>query len=315
MQRSLIAALGASALAACLLASLSSSGAAATDSPPTTRRTVVTVPPSPTTSTASTRPGPTTTVPTCPAPARNAPEAWRLPVIGLGAAGCVVVADGVTATQQATIFKPDTNFAIAGFTLDSSGTIAYIGHQGSSERIGSCNAEIVKVRIGSTAPEVVGRGINPAISPDGRRLAYATFDDDCRPTVLVVRTLASGKEQRFAGIGACTVVPAWAPDSTSIAVASSTCIKVIDTVTAGVAHYDSDGSFVGWTDKGRLVVTKTQQVFLSNNTSGFDQATSTTMNQLRVGPRSLEWNGAVKVSQAVWPASKQFVTSTVGELK
>lgn len=104
---------------------------------------------------------------------------------------------------------------------------------------------------GRRRPQRVGRGISPAVSPDGRKLAYAapgpaTADGlpGC-PNVIVVRDLRTGNERRWRypddeahaaalyTAGAITKI-AWAPDSRRLAYTLSyegDSIAVLDTST------------------------------------------------------------------------------------
>ncbi|MGH8993699.1 MAG: TolB family protein [Acidimicrobiia bacterium] len=59
------------------------------------------------------------------------------------------------------------------------------------------------LRAGSDNHEVVADGWAPAVSPDGRRLAYAYYPDDgglCAPSGIAVLDLPSGDISRFPGI-------------------------------------------------------------------------------------------------------------------
>ena len=61
--------------------------------------------------------------------------------------------------------------------------------------------------------------ISPAWSPDGRRLAYVSFEQ--KKPVIYVHSLQSGKRQVAANFKGSNSAPAWAPDGSKLAVALS----------------------------------------------------------------------------------------------
>src|SRR5262245_7531123 len=61
--------------------------------------------------------------------------------------------------------------------------------------------------------------ISPAWSPDGRRLAYVSFEN--KKPVVYVHSLADGKRQAVANFKGSNSAPAWAPDGRSLAVVLS----------------------------------------------------------------------------------------------
>jgi len=61
--------------------------------------------------------------------------------------------------------------------------------------------------------------ISPAWSPDGRRLAYVSFEN--KKPVVYVHSLADGKRQVAANFKGSNSAPAWAPDGTRLAVSLS----------------------------------------------------------------------------------------------
>lgn len=89
--------------------------------------------------------------------------------------------------------------------------------------------EIAKVPSGGGEVEVVGAGISPLVSPDGRTLAYvrSPADDPCGPNSEIVRlSLVSGEESVFAvnevrdGVASPRVPVSWSPDGASWLVAT-----------------------------------------------------------------------------------------------
>ena len=61
--------------------------------------------------------------------------------------------------------------------------------------------------------------ISPAWSPDGKKLAYVSFED--QKAVVWVQELATGARQRVANFRGSNSAPAWAPDAQRLAVALS----------------------------------------------------------------------------------------------
>ncbi len=61
--------------------------------------------------------------------------------------------------------------------------------------------------------------ISPAWSPDGRRLAYVSFEN--KKPVVYVHSLADGKRQVVANFKGSNSAPTWAPDGTRLAVSLS----------------------------------------------------------------------------------------------
>lgn len=61
--------------------------------------------------------------------------------------------------------------------------------------------------------------MSPAWSPDGRRLAYVSFEN--RQTAIYIQELASGQRERVAGFKGINGSPAWSPDGRSMAVTLS----------------------------------------------------------------------------------------------
>jgi dipeptidyl aminopeptidase/acylaminoacyl peptidase len=102
-----------------------------------------------------------------------------------------------------------------GFAVSPDGRFAYFDRGG----LPACEAEVVRLNLKSGRERTITTGSQPALSPDGRRLAHLTcrngssFSDQ-----IVVRRLKSGKEQVVDAGGVILANPSWAPDSEHLAV-------------------------------------------------------------------------------------------------
>jgi hypothetical protein len=144
--------------------------------------------------------------------------------------GNVVVLGSDTGEVERTIAEGDPEGDVADVTVSPDGLDVYFTRLGNGE----CAAgEIVRVPIGGGNEEVVSRGSDPRISPDGRTLAYEGLspEDVCPPLpYLVVRDLDTGDEHTWFELLDDTgqvadyqppsaVIPlAWAPDARVLAV-------------------------------------------------------------------------------------------------
>lgn len=151
-----------------------------TSSPTTTATT------SPTTTTTTTAPP---AGPTRPAVAVAVSEQNRLVVLDTATGEALRVLD-----QRETSEEDAGTNEIVGVTLSDDGRsvlYAVTGHLCDTDRI-------YRVAIDGGEPEELGNGLSPAVSPDGRSLAYARSND---PTMcsdeLVVRDLTTGEERMW----------------------------------------------------------------------------------------------------------------------
>ncbi len=133
-----------------------------------------------------------------------------------------------------------------------------------------CMARFDKESASSIAPLVAGRGMEtfPAISPDGRRLAYVYWPED-KPRSRVYGTLAeirvrevdTGEDRRVTNLEADSFAPAWSPDGRMIAFASNKYGSYdIWTVSAeggdaiNVTAHEARDSSPAWTPDGEHLV-------------------------------------------------------------
>ncbi|HUF83012.1 MAG TPA: hypothetical protein VMQ81_00305 [Acidimicrobiia bacterium] len=119
-------------------------------------------------------------------------------------------------TEQRELGAIAPNDATNGFAVSPDGRFAYFDRGGEP----TCDAKVVRLNLETGRERTIATGAQPALSPDGRRLAYVT----CRresdfPDRLVVRRLKSGKERRIEPPDALLLaLPSWAPDSRHLAI-------------------------------------------------------------------------------------------------
>jgi Tol biopolymer transport system component len=134
--------------------------------------------------------------------------------------GAVLVVDATTGEPRDTLAPPGSADGTHKPSRAPGGTI-YFSKQG----VDCGYPTLFEVPLdGSREPRRLGNGGAPAVSPDGTRLAYFTPSNGCIGATLVVRNLATGKEQRweapesdgYFSNGAITAI-AWAPDGRRLA--------------------------------------------------------------------------------------------------
>ncbi|MFP5410225.1 MAG: Tol-Pal system beta propeller repeat protein TolB [Gammaproteobacteria bacterium] len=94
-----------------------------------------------------------------------------------------------------------------------SSRIAYVQKQGSRYELRVADADGYNPRIVVRSVEPV---ISPRFSPDGRRLAYVSFED--RKPIVYVQSLADGSRRKVAAFKGSNSAPAWSPDGQRLAV-------------------------------------------------------------------------------------------------
>jgi TolB protein len=94
--------------------------------------------------------------------------------------------------------------------------IAYVVKRGSRYELKIADADGAGEETALVSLEPI---ISPAWSPDGRRLAYVSFEN--KKPVIYVHSLADGKRQVAANFKGSNSAPAWSPDGTRLAVALS----------------------------------------------------------------------------------------------
>ena len=94
-----------------------------------------------------------------------------------------------------------------------SSRIAYVQKQGSRYELRVADADGYNPRIVVRSVEPV---ISPRFSPDGKRLAYVSFED--KKPVVYVQSLADGSRRKVAAFKGSNSAPAWSPDGQRLAV-------------------------------------------------------------------------------------------------
>src|SRR4051794_37740276 len=136
-------------------------------------------------------------------------------VPGLPSAFLALTADGqlqVRSSRDGGVERTVATMTVSGpvnLAVTPDGRSVYLARDRPFKR-GECNQpqdtlldEVVRVDLTSRQIEPIGRGAEPALSPDGRRLAYVRqVDGICRRGVggqeLVIRDVASGRERTIA---------------------------------------------------------------------------------------------------------------------
>jgi TolB protein len=94
--------------------------------------------------------------------------------------------------------------------------IAYVLRQGRRYALHVCDPDGDGGQVALSSPEPI---ISPAWSPDGRRLAYVSFET--QKAVVWVQELATGQRRMVANFRGSNSAPAWSPDGTRLVVTLS----------------------------------------------------------------------------------------------
>jgi TolB protein len=122
-----------------------------------------------------------------------------------------------------------------------SGRIAYIVKQRGHYELQVADADSQNAMTVTSSPEPL---ISPAWSPDGRRLAYVSFED--KKPVVYVQNLADGYRRAVAKFRGSNSAPAWSPDGRRLAVALSkddtSQLYILDLLTGEATRITSGGA-------------------------------------------------------------------------
>ncbi len=120
-----------------------------------------------------------------------------------------------------------------------------------------------------TSPEPI---MSPAWSPDGKRMAYVSFED--RAAAIFVQNLATGERRKVSGAPGINGAPAWSPDGSTLALTlskdGSPDIYTLDLASGSLRRLTRDDAIeteANWSPDGRsLVITSDrggkQQLYL-----------------------------------------------------
>jgi len=97
-----------------------------------------------------------------------------------------------------------------------SGRLAYVLKKGGRFELQVSDIDGFNVFTIANSPEPI---ISPAWSPDGRKLAYVSFED--KKPVVYIQNLADGKRRVLARFRGSNSAPAWSPDGSQLAVTLS----------------------------------------------------------------------------------------------
>lgn len=122
-----------------------------------------------------------------------------------------------------------------------SGRIAYILKRGGRYELQVADADSQNAVTVTASPEPL---ISPAWSPDGRRLAYVSFED--KKPVVYVQNLADGSRRAVAKFRGSNSAPAWSPDGRRLAVTLSkdetSQIYLLDLLTGEATRFTRGGA-------------------------------------------------------------------------
>jgi TolB protein len=94
--------------------------------------------------------------------------------------------------------------------------LAFVTRAGKRYSLWVSDSDGENARVALASPEPI---ISPAWSPDGRQLAYVSFES--RKPVVYVHTVASGQRRLLANFRGSNSAPAWSPDGSKVAVTLS----------------------------------------------------------------------------------------------
>ncbi|MDW8470185.1 MAG: Tol-Pal system beta propeller repeat protein TolB [Burkholderiales bacterium] len=155
--------------------------------------------------------------------------------------------------------------------------------------------------------------ISPAWSPDGRRLAYVSFEN--KKPVIYVHSLADGRRQVAANFRGSNSAPAWSPDGTRLAVALSrdggTQLYLINPDGSGLRRLTHSNAV----DTEPAFAPDGQMIYFTSDRGGSPQIYR--MPVAGGEAQRVTFEGAYNVSPRVSPDGRQlaFVTRTNGRFQ
>ncbi|MFN3544006.1 MAG: Tol-Pal system beta propeller repeat protein TolB [Thiobacillus sp.] len=191
-----------------------------------------------------------------------------------------------------------------------SSRIAYVQKQGSRYELRVADADGYNPRIVVRSVEPV---ISPRFSPDGRRLAYVSFED--KKPIVYVQSLADGSRRKVAAFKGSNSAPAWSPDGQRLAVV------LTRDGTSQIYLIDADGG--NPTRLTRSSGIDTEPVFSPDGQTLYftsDRGGSAQIYRMPVTggeARRITFSGGYNVSPAISPNGRQlaFITRDEGRFR
>jgi TolB protein len=175
-----------------------------------------------------------------------------------------------------------------------SSRIAYVQKQGNRYELRVADADGQNPRIVVRSVEPV---ISPRFSPDGKRLAYVSFED--KKPVVYVQSLQDGGRSKVAAFKGSNSAPAWAPDGKRLAVVltrdEASQIYLINADGSGLARLTRGGNL----DTEPVFSPDGQSLYFTSDRGGSAQIYR--MPVAGGDARRVSFNGSYNVSPAISP--------------
>ncbi len=154
--------------------------------------------------------------------------------------------------------------------------------------------------------------ISPAWSPDGRKLAYVSFESG--KAVVMVQDVLSGERRSVASFKGSNSAPAWSPDGRRLAVTLSrdgpAQLYLIDLEGEGLRRLTTSGAI----DTEACFSPDGQQVYFVSDRGGGPQVYRISVNAANGSAERITFSGAYNISPAISPDGRMlaYVTRAAG---
>lgn len=179
------------------------------------------------------------------------------------------------------------------------GRIAYILKRNGRYELQVADADSQNAVTVTASPEPL---ISPAWSPDGKRLAYVSFED--KKPVVYVQNLADGSRRAVAKFRGSNSAPAWSPDGRRLAVTLSkdetSQIYLLDLLTGEAARFTRGGAL----DTEPVFSPDGQWLYFTSDRGGSPQIYRAALSTGAVNRVTFE--GGYNVSPALSPDGRQL---------